>query len=193
MNASGRWTTICFGILLAATPISTEAQSSFIHKAPRISQAGLPKRPPPFVKPCDRYEKEEPAVSVSRLAKDRLLWIRTCGASDYNKLSRLYLTDERGKKPAELVDDDQIPTSELEIEGSLGADSRTNVAFDPTTRVMTSTVYDTPQRDSGERSEWVLEGSRFRYARRSSLGQTLKRGLKHEHWPVTYQARVVDP
>lgn len=182
------------GLLLLATPLLAHAAPKIVRPAPQISQAGLPKRPPSYIQPCYPYIEREP-LSVSRLAPGRLLWIRTCGTSDYNRIGRLYLSDEQGRKLAALADDDtdEITAAALEIEAPAGGASvRWNTVFDPMTRVLTATVYDTEQRASGSRNQWIWDGRRFRYARTSERPWTMERGRPPEQWPETHRAKNVE-
>jgi hypothetical protein len=177
---------------LAAPPTLVLAGAAVIRRAPLVSQVGLPTRPLPFIKNCDPLEREEPQLSVARLSPGRLLWIRTCGASDYNKVSRIYITDEGQKLLTSQSYGSESSTSGVDIETSRWNEAFTNTVYEPKSRTLSATSYATPQRNSGTREEWVWDGLRFRHARSMRLEQTTVIGRKPSRWPIIYQAKIVD-
>ncbi len=149
-----------------------------IHRAARVSQGHLPKTPPPAGH--GNYDEGCPATkemsTVARLAPGKVLWISTC-QDGYNNDSAFRLTDDQGRQLRK-------PT----IDGPSDAD--TNVTYDPTTRVLTSTFYANSSWTCGDAYQWVWDGERFSFASRSRMEDC--EGMNQNDWPVLYRARIVD-
>lgn len=150
-----------------------------IHRAARVSQGRLPKTPPPARH--GNYDEGCPATkemsTVARLAPGKVLWISTC-RDGYNNDSALRLTDDQGR-----------PLRKPAIDGPSDAD--TNVTYDPSTRVLTSTFYANSSWTCGDAYQWVWDGERFGFSSRSRMEDC--EGMNRNDWPVLYRARIVDP
>ena len=117
-------------------------------------------------------------TTVARLAPGKVLWIATC-EDGYNNQSVLRFTDERGRSL-------QRPT----ITDPSGEEAETNLTYDPATRMLASTFYGNSTRTRGETHQWVWDGERFRFFRKSRMDEC--EGMSRNDWPVLYRAQIVD-
>ncbi|MDB5433463.1 MAG: hypothetical protein JWP35_4579 [Caulobacter sp.] len=154
-----------------------------IRRGPRVTQTGLPKRPPPAVAKAygDNSCYDDSAWAVYRLARGRLLWLTPCqNGVSYNRTILAVVTDEAGRAlglPSLPFPGEHGPVAP-------GGFPDTNLTYDPATRVLKTVTYCRSSGDCGGSLEWVWDGRRFR----------LWREMGSEHgvwgWPALYRARI---
>ncbi len=159
-----------------------DADRAAVSRAPAVSQADLPRTPPPLA--FANYDQGCPAgqggVQAARLAPGQVLWIGTCG-SGYNRDAVLALTDEAGAV---------LPlTPPTEPDGDAPVH---NLAYDPATRLLSAVSYAGAGRDCGEALRWAWDGAAFRLVERAALSGDNCQGVTEKDWPVLYRAEIVD-
>ncbi|WP_165832224.1 DUF1176 domain-containing protein [Caulobacter radicis] len=159
-----------------------DAERAAVGRAPAVSQADLPRAPPPlaFANYDEGCAAGQGGVQAARLAPGKVLWIGTCG-SGYNRDAVLALTDEAGAALPLAPPTD--PDGEAPVH---------NLAYDPATRLLSAVSYAGAGRDCGEALRWAWDGAAFRLVERAELSGDYCQGVTEKDWPVLYRARIVD-
>jgi hypothetical protein len=148
-----------------------------IRRAPFVSQAHLPKAPPPEGALCN-----EP--SLARLSPGKILVETSCRVFEdkSESFSGMALLDERGSR---------MPGPEIEGYDEDDDYGLADAIYDPKTRTLSAFQKGEYHLGScGANTEWVWGGTRFRMVRQTRMVDCV--GIPRDLWPSNRRVRVVD-